>query len=71
MNYRFINTFIRADTRNQLLLRMNMGEEYRETIRAAGRGVEDTTPITILDEKMARQEHISPTKLTLTYRVLS
>ena len=55
INYRFINNFIRADTRNQLLLRMNMREEDRETIRAAGRGVEDTTPITILNRKMARE----------------
>ena len=55
MNYRFINTFIRSDTKNQQLLRMNMREEDRETIRAAGRGVEQTTPITILKEKMARE----------------
>jgi hypothetical protein len=55
MNYRFINTFIRADKRNQLLLRMDMREEDKETIRATGRGVEDTTPITILKAKMARE----------------
>lgn len=51
----FINTFIRADAKNQQLLRMNMREEDRETIRAAGRGVEHTTPIAILKEKMARE----------------
>ena len=50
MNYRFINTFIRADTQNQLLLRMDMREEDRETIRAARRG--DMTP---LNEKIARE----------------
>lgn len=55
MNYRFINTFIRSDAQNQQLLRMNMREEDRETIRAAGRGVEHTTPIAILKEKMARE----------------
>jgi hypothetical protein len=55
MNYRFINTFVRADTQNQLLLRMIMREEDRETIRAAGRGVKNTTPTTILNEKMARE----------------
>jgi len=52
---RFINNFIRSDTQNQLLLRMKMREEDRETIRATGRGVEQTTPITILNEKMARE----------------
>jgi hypothetical protein len=56
----FINTFIRADTRNQLLLRMNMREEDRETIRAAGRGVKDTMAITILKEKMARERVYIP-----------
>ena len=55
MNYRFINTFIRSDTQNQQLLRMSMREEDREIIRAAGRGVEHTTPIGILKEKMARE----------------
>jgi len=34
---------------------MKMREEDRETIRATGRGVEQTTPITILNEKMARE----------------
>ena len=55
LNYRFINTFIRTDAQNQQLLRMNMREEDRETIRAAGRGVEHTKPIAILKEKMARE----------------
>ncbi|KIJ97004.1 hypothetical protein K443DRAFT_681843 [Laccaria amethystina LaAM-08-1] len=51
----FINNFIRSDTQNQQLLRMNMREEDRETIRATGRGVEHTMPIAILKEKMSRE----------------
>lgn len=43
------------DKRNQLLLRMDMREEDREVIRAAGRG--DKTPVvSILKEKMAREK---------------
>ena len=62
---RFINTFIRSDTQNQQLLRMNMREEDRETIRAAGRGVEHTaTAITILKEKMARE------RIYTTYKIV-
>ena len=64
MNYRFINTFIRADTRNQLLLRMNMREEDRETIRAAGRGGKDTMAIAILNAKISRERVYIPYKLT-------
>ena len=62
MTYRCINTFIRADAQNQQLLRMNMREEDKETIRAAGRGVEHTTPVAILKEKMARE------RIYITYK---
>ena len=55
MNYRCINTFIRSDAQNHQLLRMNMRDEDRETIRAAGRGVAHTTPAAILKKKMARE----------------
>ena len=62
---KFINTFIRSDTQNQQLLRMNMREEDRETIRAAGRGVEHTaTAITILKEKMVRE------RIYTTYKIV-
>jgi len=50
----FINTFIRADTKNKLLLRMDMREEDREVIRAVGRG-EDTAAVLILRKKMERE----------------
>ena len=64
MNYRYINTSIRTDAQNQQLLRMNMREEDRETIRAAGRRVEHTKPIAILKEKMARE------RIYTTYKIV-
>jgi len=49
----YINNAIRMDTQNQLLLRMEMRNEDRDVIRAAGRG-EDTTAVRLLKEKMER-----------------
>jgi hypothetical protein len=45
---------IRSDDHNQLRLRTDMTEAYMEVIRGIGRG-EDTEPIRILKEKMARE----------------
>jgi len=50
----FMNTFIRSDKNNQLLLRMEMREEDKATFRAAGRG-ESSTAVAIFKEKMARE----------------
>jgi hypothetical protein len=50
----FINTHIRADSKNLLLLRTNMREADKEIIHGAGRG-EDKQAVVILKEKMARE----------------
>ena len=62
--HRFINSFIRADKENQLLLRTEMTEKDKEVIRAAGRN-EDMLPARILKEKMQR-EHLYADIVRLT-----